>query len=68
MLSIGLSDAALLAALVLAFTHFCIPLAYYCYLRSRRLSRPWGIRRDPGYRLRVTIIVPTYNEAGLIES
>jgi len=67
MLSIGLSDAALLAALLLMFTHFCIPLAYYCYLRSRWLSRPWGIRRDPGYRPRVSVVIPTYNEAKLIQ-
>jgi len=67
MLSIELSDAALFTALLLAFTHFSIPLAYYCYLKSRWLSRSWGIRRDPGYRPRVSIVIPTYNEAGLIQ-
>jgi glycosyltransferase involved in cell wall biosynthesis len=25
------------------------------------------LRRDPGYRPKVTIVVPTYNEAGLIK-
>lgn len=67
MVSIELSDAALLVALLLAFTHFGIPLAYYCYLKSRWLSRSWGIRRDPGYRPRVSVVIPTYNEAGLIQ-
>jgi len=46
--------------------HFSLPLAYYTYLRVRWLGRPWGIGRDPGYRPRVTVVVPTYNEAGLI--
>jgi len=39
-----------------------LPPAYYTYLRVRWLDRPWGIGRDPGYRPRVTVVVPTYNE------
>jgi len=59
-------DILTISALALALTHFSIPLLYYFYLRSRWLSRDWGIMRDPNYRPKVSIIVPTYNEAGLI--
>jgi biofilm PGA synthesis N-glycosyltransferase PgaC len=59
-------DALTLLALTLALIHFGFPLLYYFYLRSRWLNKPWDLGRDPGYRPRVTIIVPTYNEAGLI--
>jgi cellulose synthase/poly-beta-1,6-N-acetylglucosamine synthase-like glycosyltransferase len=52
----------------LALLHFGAPLAYYCYLRAKWLRKPWGVRRDPGYKPKVSIIVPTYNEAALIES
>jgi len=46
-LPIELSDAVLFTALLLMFTHFGIPLAYYCYLRNRWLRRPWGITEGP---------------------
>ena len=58
----------LIAALALVFIHFSVPLIYYYYLKSRWLNKPWDIKKDPSYRPRVAIIVPTYNEAGLIES
>jgi glycosyltransferase involved in cell wall biosynthesis len=32
------------------------------------LGKPWDVRRDLGYKPRVSIIVPTYNEAELIEA
>jgi len=54
-------------ALSLAFIHFGVPLGYYAYLKRTWLRKPWGIRSDPSYAPSVTIIVPTYNEAGLIE-
>jgi len=57
----------LLIALALAFTHFAVPLAYY-YLKTKWLNKPWNVRRDPSYKPKVSIIVPTYNEARLIES
>jgi len=57
-----------LLALALALLHFGVPLAYYSYLRVRWLSKPWGIAPDTNYRPKVTVIVPTYNEAELIES
>ena len=61
-------EALTLVAVALALPHFGFPLAYYAYLKTRWLRRPWSIRRDPSYRPRVTVIVPTYNEAELIES
>ena len=64
----SIADVLTLLALALALTHFSFPLLYYLYLRSRWLNKPWDIKKDPSYRPRVTIIVPTYNEADLIES
>jgi len=61
-------DPLLLAAITLALLHFGFPLTYYLYLKTRWLNKPWNIRRDPSYKPRVTIIVPTYNEVELIES
>jgi len=61
-------EALTLVAVALALLHLGFPLAYYAYLKARWLRRPWSIRRDPSYRPRVTVIVPTYNEAKLIES
>jgi len=55
-----------LLALSLVAVHFGVPLLYYYYLR-KWLPRPWGIRTNPSYTPRVTVVVPTYNEAGLIE-
>jgi biofilm PGA synthesis N-glycosyltransferase PgaC len=48
--------------------HFGLPTAYYLHLRAIWLSRPWGVRRDHSFKPMVTVIVPTYNEARLIES
>jgi len=64
----SVANVLTLLALALALTHFSIPLLYYLYLRSKWLNMPWDIKKDPSYRPRATIIVPTYNEAGLIES
>ncbi|AFK50620.1 glycosyl transferase, family 2 [Thermogladius calderae 1633] len=63
----GLVDALGAAGLALSLAHFAFPLAYYAYLKARWLGRPWGLRLDPGYRPRVTVVVPTYMERGLIE-
>lgn len=57
----------LFAGLALAFVHFSVPLAYYAYARTRWLGRPWDIAFDPSFKPRVTVIVPTYNEAHIIE-
>jgi cellulose synthase/poly-beta-1,6-N-acetylglucosamine synthase-like glycosyltransferase len=59
-------DVLLVTVIGLTLLHFSFPLLYYLYLRSKWLNRPWDLRRDPEYRPKVTIIVPTYNEASLI--
>jgi cellulose synthase/poly-beta-1,6-N-acetylglucosamine synthase-like glycosyltransferase len=59
-------DTLILLALILALIHFGFPVLYYSHLRSRWLNRSWDLRRDPSYRPKVTIVVPTYNEASLI--
>jgi cellulose synthase/poly-beta-1,6-N-acetylglucosamine synthase-like glycosyltransferase len=59
-------DTSLIMAIALALLHFSFPLLYYLYLRSRWLNRSWDLGRDPSHRPRVTIVVPTYNEADLI--
>jgi len=53
-------------ALGLAAIHFGVPLTYYWYLRKRWLSKPWDLRQDRGYTPKVAVVVPVYNEAGLI--
>jgi len=55
-----------LLALALALLHFSFPLAYYWHAKVRWLKRPWGLETNVGYRPKVTIILPTYNEVGLI--
>jgi len=55
-----------LLALTLAGIHFGVPLAYYWYAKAKWFKRPWNLKPDISYRPRVTIILPTYNEAGLI--
>jgi cellulose synthase/poly-beta-1,6-N-acetylglucosamine synthase-like glycosyltransferase len=59
-------DALLIVAIGLGLLHFGFPLAYY-YLKKLWLNRPWDVRRDPEYKPRVSIIVPTYNEASLVK-
>jgi biofilm PGA synthesis N-glycosyltransferase PgaC len=61
-------DLELAIALTIALVHFGLPIAYYLYLRALWLGRHWGVRRDHSFKPRVTVIVPTYNEARLIES
>jgi len=60
-------NTSLIMAIVLALLHLSFPLLYYLYLRGEWLGKPWDLRRDPSYRPKVTIVVPTYNEAGLIK-
>ncbi len=53
--------------IALSLVHFSVPALYYLCLRLFWLGRPWGLRRDYTYTPRVSVIVPTYNEAHLIE-
>ncbi|MEM0463231.1 glycosyltransferase family 2 protein [Pyrobaculum sp.] len=48
--------------LALAALHFAVPLGYYAAAK-RWLRRSWDIREDVRYTPRVTVIIPTYNEA-----
>jgi biofilm PGA synthesis N-glycosyltransferase PgaC len=59
-------DALLIVAIGLGLLHFGFPLAYYCYLKKLWRNKPWDVRGDPEYKPRVSIIVPTYNEAKLV--
>ena len=54
-------------ALVLAAVHFGAPLAYYFYMKTTWLKKPWSLKIDPEYTPKLTVIIPTYNEASLIE-
>jgi biofilm PGA synthesis N-glycosyltransferase PgaC len=65
-LAIGMSSIYLIVALALAFIHFSVPLVYYYHLKSRWLNKPWNIEKDPSYRPKVAIIIPTYNEVEFI--
>lgn len=56
-----------LSGLLLAVMHFGLPLAYYLYAKSQWLPRPWNLRITRNYMPHVTIIIPTYNEADVIE-
>jgi cellulose synthase/poly-beta-1,6-N-acetylglucosamine synthase-like glycosyltransferase len=47
--------------------HFGVPLAYFSYAKIKWLKRDWNVRIDRSYRSKLTIIVPTYNEAENIE-
>jgi cellulose synthase/poly-beta-1,6-N-acetylglucosamine synthase-like glycosyltransferase len=59
-------DALLIVAIGLGLLHFGFPLAYFYYLKKLWLNKPWDVRSDPEYKPRVSIIVPTYNEAKLV--
>ncbi|OYT57537.1 MAG: glycosyl transferase [Desulfurococcales archaeon ex4484_217_2] len=54
-------------AITLAIIHFGVPVAYYYYMKTKYLNKPWNINFNPSYEPKITIIVPTYNEAKLIE-
>ncbi len=53
-------------ALTLALVHFGVPLAYYLYAKTVWLPKPWNLKLDEAYKPKVTIILPTYNEARII--
>ena len=53
-------------ALTIAAIHLSVPLAYYAYL-GRYVNKPWDLQTDDRYTPALTIIVPTYNEAVLVQ-
>jgi len=54
-------------AIILAATHFMIPLTYYLHAKTRWLPKPWDLKVDKNYKPKVTVIIPTYNESKLIK-
>ncbi|MGB9022436.1 MAG: glycosyltransferase [Candidatus Bathyarchaeia archaeon] len=54
-----------IAAFVLGIVHFLTPIAYYTYL-SRFCTISTVEISDKDYKPRMTIVVPTYNEAPLV--
>lgn len=62
----NIADTLTAIAVILGLIHFLIPIIYYWYLKGRWIGRPWNIKLDPGYRPRVTVIIPTYNEVKFI--
>jgi len=55
-------------SLILAGIHFGMPLAYYYYVKRNWLNKPWNVKTNGNYKPNVTVIIPTYNEADLIEA
>jgi len=53
-------------ALLLGLVHFGVPLTYYTCMK-KFTKRPWNIKIDPSYRPAVMVVIPTYNEAAIIE-
>jgi len=61
-------DILELSALCLLLIHFSVPLIYFFYLYLRHFRKPWNVKVDHNYKPYVTIVVPTYNEATVIEA
>lgn len=53
-------------AVVVACVHFSVPILYYEYAKAKWLKRPWTLASDAAYAPRISLIIPTYNEASLI--
>ena len=47
--------------------HLIVPVSYYLYLKRYR-DKPWAITVDSGFRPKIAVILPTYNESAVIES
>jgi len=52
-----------LVVLTLAGIHFAVPLGYYSYLKRKWLRRSWNIKMDERFRAKLTVMIPTYDEA-----
>lgn len=54
---------------ILAFLsalHIAVPCTYYAFMKRIAEKRSWNLSLDRNYEPRVTVIVPTYNEAHVI--
>jgi poly-beta-1,6-N-acetyl-D-glucosamine synthase len=65
---IPLTTLLLTAWLVLAGFHLGLPLLYFTWMKKRAFGKSYGLNivGDYSYLPRVTVIVPTYNEAAVI--
>jgi cellulose synthase/poly-beta-1,6-N-acetylglucosamine synthase-like glycosyltransferase len=59
-------EILVIIALALAIVHFGIPLTYYFIAKRSWLPLPWKVKRDENYKPKISIILPTYNEAAFI--
>jgi len=60
-------DIIFAVAALFGAIHFATPLAYYMHLR-RYLRRSWNLQLDSSYIPKTTVMIPTFNESGLIEA
>ena len=54
-------------ALTLASIHFGVLIAYFLYAKGKWFRQPWNLTIDEDYKPKITVILPTYNEAEIIE-
>jgi glycosyltransferase involved in cell wall biosynthesis len=59
-------DVLFYTGLAAALLHFSVPLAWYMYLKRVWYPRTWNLKLDQEYTPKITIVIPTYNEAKLI--
>lgn len=51
---------------ILSALHIIIPFTYYVLMEKMAKNRSWNLSSDKSYEPKVTVIVPTYNEANAI--
>jgi len=51
----------------LAGVHFGFPGCYYLYAKANWLGKDWGIKKDPKYRPKISVIIPVFNESAMIK-
>lgn len=51
---------------ILSAFHFAVPCMYYIVTKRIAEKRSWNLSSDENYEPKVTVIVPTYNEAHVI--
>lgn len=56
-----------LIGLIILVVHFAVPLSYYIYAKLTWYNKRWSLRIREDYKPKVSIIIPTFNEANIIE-